>query len=189
VYDGDEQEYTDREKNDVLIQDNQLHIHKIVRINYTTYDLRRQQDVINPNSKPDVMVLSCEEGEDVHPFWYARVLKIFHVFVLHRKSTPESDPETIPPTETHRMDVLWVRWFGLDTDARGGWSSKRCHSISFIPWDEPAAFGFLDPAQVIRGVHVVPNFPRGRTNLRLPPSIARPPSDSDEDWESFYVNM
>jgi hypothetical protein len=185
-YDGDEQEYTDTERNDVIIQDNRLYIHRTLRVNYTSYDLRRQQDIINPASKPDVMVLSCEDGEDVHPFWYARVVKIFHLFVHHHGSAPQTEHT---PIESQRMDVLWVRWFGLDTDARGGWTKKRLHGISFIPCDEPGPFGFLDPAQVVRGVHLIPNFHRGRTDSRLPRSIARPASDEDEDWDSFYVNM
>jgi len=86
------------------------------------------------------------------------------------------------------MDVLWVRWFGLDADARGRWSKKGLQGVSFIPWDDPAPFGFLDPAQVIRGVHLIPNFPRGWTESRLPPSIVRLAGDDDKDWESFYVN-
>ena len=147
--------------------------------------MRRQKDVINPTSHPDVMVLSCEDGEDVHPFWYARVVKIFHVLVLHLGSASQAENASMEP---QRMDVLWVRWFGLDADARGGWSKKRLHGVSFIPWDESGTFGFLDPAQVIRGVHLIPNFPRGRTDSRLPPSIVRPADDHDKDWESFYVN-
>jgi hypothetical protein len=168
--------------------DNQLHIHRTLRVHYTSYDLRRQQDVINPASKPDIMMLSCEDGEDVHPFWYARVVKIFHVFVRHHGSASQMEHT---PMEPQRMDVLWVRWFGLDADVRGGWANKRLHGISFIPWDEPGAFGFLDPAQVIRGVHLIPNFPQGRTDSRLPPgpSIARPADVCDEDWDSFYVNL
>lgn len=164
-----------------------MYYHKTLGINYTSYNLKRQKDVIN-SSHPDVMVLSREDGEDIHPFWYARVVKIFHVFVYHRKST--SQTEHIPTeSETQRMDVLWVRWFGLDTDARGGWSKKRLHGVSFIPWDEPGAFGFLDPSQVVRGVHIIPNFPRGRTDSRLPRSIARPEEEGDEDWDGLYVNM
>ena len=184
-YNGDEQEYTHAQRNSVLIQDNRINLHHTLRVNYTSYDLRRQQDVINPASHPDIMVLSCEDGEDAHPFWYARVVKIFHIFVRHRGSDPEVEDTAMEP---QRMDVLWVRWFGIDTDARGGWSKKRLHGISFIPWDEPGAFGFLNPAQVIRGVHLIPNFPRGRTGSRLPPSTARPADDCDEDWDGFYVN-
>ena len=131
------------------------------------------------------MVLSCEDGDDVHPYWYARVVKIFHVIVHDRRTVPQVEHTH---TEPQRMDVLWVHWFGLDADARGGWSKKGLQGVSFIPWDDPAPFGFLDPAQVIRGVHLIPNFPWGRTESRLPPSIVRLAGDDDKDWESFYMN-
>ena len=185
-YDGDEQEYTHAQRNEVIILDNRLYSHKTLQVNYTSYDLRRQKDVINSTSHPDIMVLSCEDGEDVHPFWYVRVVKIFHLLVRHHVSAPQTELST--PMESQRMDILWVQWFGLDADARGGWSKKGLHGVSFIPWDEPDVFGFLDPAQVVRGVHLIPNFPQGRTHARLPPSIVRPAGDNNEDWESFYVN-
>ena len=52
------------------------------------------------------------------------------------------------------------------------------------------AFGFLDPKEVIRGVHLIPTFHHGRTTTLLPPSItARVPSEKDEDWYYYYVNM
>ena len=52
------------------------------------------------------------------------------------------------------------------------------------------AFGFLDPQEVIRGVHLIPTFYHGQTTTLLPPSItARVPSEKDEDWYYYYVNM
>jgi hypothetical protein len=90
------------------------------------------------------MDLSCEDGEDVHPFWYARVVKTFHLFVCHLGTAPQTEHT---PTEPQHMGVLWVRWFGLDADAQGGWSKKHLHGIAFIPRDETGMFGFLDPAQ------------------------------------------
>lgn len=184
AYDGDEVEYSDTERNNVEIVDNRMYDHKTLRVNYTTYDLRRQQDVISPEFHPDAMVLSCEDGEDTHPYWYARVIKIFHLLVRHHSFGYQSEP-----AEPQRMDVLWVRWFGINMDARGGLSKKRLHGVSFIPWDEGEAFGFLDPAQVIRGVHLIPNFSRGWTERRLPPSMTRRAEDEDKDWDSFYVNL
>jgi len=70
-YDGDEQEYTHTQRNEVLIQDNQIYYHKTLWVNYMLYDLRHQQSIINPTSHSDVMVLSCEDGMDAHPYWYA----------------------------------------------------------------------------------------------------------------------
>ena len=49
--------------------------------------------------------------------------------------------------------------------------------------------GFLDPEQVIRGVHLIPTFARGHTSERLGPSITCQPTENDEDWEGYYINM
>ncbi|KAI0269693.1 hypothetical protein BGY98DRAFT_923973, partial [Russula aff. rugulosa BPL654] len=53
----------------------------------------------------DVMELSCEDGEDIHPFWCARVVKIFHLFVHHYQSAPE---KKYTPMESQHMDMLWM---------------------------------------------------------------------------------
>ena len=140
--------------------------------------MRRQQDSVNPRTHADVIVLAHED-DTAHPFWYARVIGVFHAMVYHRGHS--SAPQ--------RMDFLWVRWFGLDTDAPGGWARKRLHSVSFIPGDDEGAFGFLDPQEVIRGVHLIPAFARGHTSERLGPSIACQEREADEDWEGYYVNM
>lgn len=58
---------------------NQLYRHKVVRINYTTYDLRRDQDSINPRTHPHIITLSMP-GTD-HPFTYGRVIGVFHANV------------------------------------------------------------------------------------------------------------
>jgi len=47
----------------------------ILQVNHTTYDLRREQDTINPSTRADIMVLSHKD-ERTHPYWYARVLGI-----------------------------------------------------------------------------------------------------------------
>ena len=52
---------------------------------YTTYDMWCAQDSINPWTHPDIMLLSGEDHEDSdpHPYWYARVLGIYHAEVCH----------------------------------------------------------------------------------------------------------
>jgi hypothetical protein len=60
--------------------------------------------------------------------------------------------------------------------------------VGFIQGDAPGAFGFLDPQHVVRGVHLIPAFAHGRTEMLLPPSIARSTSDDNEDWTFYYVN-
>ena len=79
-----------------------------MRINYDTYDMRREQDSINPDSHPDIMMIA--PGSYGHPCYYARTLAIFHVYAT---ITPAED-ET---PEWHRFFVCFVRWFEVDFDA------------------------------------------------------------------------
>jgi hypothetical protein len=160
-----------------------------MQVNYTTYDLRRDQDVVNLTNHPDVMVLAKEDEQEQdeqenkpHPFWYARVVGIFHATVKHLG--PKSRSEA--PQE---MEFLFVRWFGRDPSAKFGWEAKRLPRIGFIPYPNEDCFGFLDPALVIRSVHLIPAFSEGQTNELLPPSIARHGSQTNQDWKHFYVNM
>ena len=79
-YDGDEQEFSDDDRNTVCIIDNQLYSVKVLQVNYTTYDVHRGQDSLNPRTQHcDIMVCSHEDDPEAHPYWYARILGIFHV--------------------------------------------------------------------------------------------------------------
>jgi hypothetical protein len=120
-------------------------------MNYTTYDLRREQDSINPRTHADIMVLAHEEDASWHPYWYARVLGIFHMMVEH--VGPNSRR-----TESKQMDFLLVRWFGRHPGVASGWAAKRLPRVGFLSAGDSGAFGFLDPQEVIRGVHLIPAF-------------------------------
>jgi hypothetical protein len=181
-FDGDQPAFSDEDRSSITFVNNRLYKHKVLRVNYTTYDLRRCQDSMNPRTHADIMVLSHEDEEDEskrHPYWYARVIGIFHANVRHVGPNSTS-------SEPQKMEFLWVRWFGRDLTYRAGWRAKRLHRLGF---DEQDPFGFLDPNVVIRGVHLIPAFAHGRTSEKLPPSIARQPSENDEDWIYYYVAM
>ncbi|KJA12543.1 hypothetical protein HYPSUDRAFT_118832, partial [Hypholoma sublateritium FD-334 SS-4] len=47
-----------------------LYRHKVMRINYTTYDVRLGQDSVNARNHADIMVLSRIDED--HPFEYGR---------------------------------------------------------------------------------------------------------------------
>ena len=69
---------------------------------------------------------------------------------------------------------------------------RRLPKVGFVPDDLDAgssAFGFLDPAQVIRGVHLIPSFAEGLTGDLLQLSFARLEYEGDLDWRCYYVNM
>jgi hypothetical protein len=155
--------------------------------------MRRARDSINPRTHPDIMLLSGEDRDDSdpHPYWYARVLGIYHVEVRH-------DHPNAVSSEVQVLEFLWVRWLGQDADYNTGSIGRRLYRVGFVPddlidLDDPSeasgAFGFIDPAEVIRGVHLIPAFAYGKTDGLLGPSIARPLKDDDQDWQYFYVNM
>ncbi|KAJ3778513.1 hypothetical protein FB446DRAFT_768429 [Lentinula raphanica] len=186
-FDGDTHDsFTDEDRQHIRVRDCKVVELQTLRVNYTTYDVRRDQDTINPHSHADVMVLSPETGPDAHPYWYARVLRIFRVWVV--SSHPTASTSRSGPQE---MIVLWVRWLGIDPEHLSGHQSARLPKIGFVDESDPFAFGFLDPAHVIRGCHLLPAFDDKRTNGLLQttePTIARRPGETD-DWQFFYVGI
>ena len=129
------------------------------------------------------MVLSQEREADAHPYWYTCIISIYHTLVRH-----ESSPNPIP------IEFLFVRWYGLDLDCTSqfGWKMRQLLKVGFVPDDpdyESPAFGFLDPAQVIQGIHLIPSFTEGITGDLLEPSFARLEHEGDFDWRCYYVNM
>jgi hypothetical protein len=170
-------QFTNQDRMSLKLINDRIYRHKVLRVNYTTYNVRRDQDSLNPRTHADVMVLS---RDDTHPYWYARIVGIFHAMALQTGPKSKSrDPE--------KMEFLFVRWFGLDYDEVGGWKTKKLHEIGFVGGDE--AFGFINPADIIRGVHLIPRFSLGRTKQLLGPSFARSVVEKDEDWVRYCVNM
>ena len=56
-----------------------------------------------------------------------------------------------------------------------------------VGFDEGSdAFGFVDPAIVIRAAHLIPAFAHGRDRQGLRESIAQ--NDKAGDWSYYYVN-
>ncbi|KZT55342.1 hypothetical protein CALCODRAFT_437337 [Calocera cornea HHB12733] len=170
----------------LYIVGHRIYWHAALRLNYTTYNLARGQDYINPNTDHcNIMMLSSAE-DDQHPYWYARVLRIFHVVVSH----PKHDHGT-----PQRMDALFVRWLGSDPDASydAGWEASRMDRVGFVHEDDEEAFGFVDPSWAIREVHLCPAFVEGRTaDLLTSASLARDSGSaifrhSHEDWRLYYV--
>ena len=155
-------------------------------VNYTSYDIRRDSDLVNPRSHPDIMVVSPDsETNDTSPFWYARVLKIFHADVW------TSHPD-VRDSSIHSMNILWVRWFGSEPDYNWGFSCGCLPKIGFVEWNDPFSFTFLDPGHVVRGCHLIPAFAEGRTSALLPEgkSAARVlVTEETDDWLNFYVGM
>lgn len=161
-----------------------MYSHQVLRINYTTYDVRRGQDSINPfNSRRYIMLKAYDDQTTptCHPFWYAEVLRIFHINVVH--IGPRSKTQA-----PKRFYFLWIRWLGTEPGYRAGWKAFRLDRVGFVaPEHDSPRFGFLDPDSVIRGAHLMPAFMYGLTSRFLAPSLIIR-DVNEQDWESFYVN-
>ena len=76
---GGERSFPQATRNRLIFVGDKLYRHKVLRINYTTYDNRRVQDSLNPRSYANIMVFSHEgQSENFHPYWYARIIGLFH---------------------------------------------------------------------------------------------------------------
>ncbi|THG93071.1 hypothetical protein EW145_g8482 [Phellinidium pouzarii] len=180
----DELVFSDEERRSVVIRNDRIYQLKRLQNHYTTYDLQQKYDSINPtSSNSDIMVLSQDSDPEqcrLCPFWYARVICVFHTEV-HWKNDPYP----------RRVDFLWVRWFGRDTNHAFGDDTCRLEHIRFVTEEDGSdPFGFIDPSSVVRAVHLIPCFHSGRTQVLLGASaLARVKEPGCVlDWESFYVN-
>lgn len=182
---GDETQYTDYQLRDteIRIDKSCIYSHATAAFNYTTYDVRREQDTDNVNSQRcDIMLRSHETNDNdnrgIHPYWYARIVGIYHCNVYYKDSRTKQ-----------RLEFLFVRWFGQVEDWLGGPSSLRLNKIGFVPdGDETGAFGFLDPAQVLRACHIVPVYADGRTSELLDARSTYRDDSYEGDWATYYVN-
>jgi len=184
-FDGDtNQLFSEDNRNSVRIRNNVIFRLATLRVNYTTYDMRRDFDTINSKTHPFVMVPSPETERGAHPFWYAAVLGVFHADVQY---TGEDSRDF----RHNRMEFLWVRWLGVVPGRSFSQKHAQLPKIGFVPDSDEFAFGFLDPSHVVRGCHLIPSFVDGKTQDLLSTdgrSLGRVGTE-DDDWANYYVGM
>ncbi|EDR00088.1 uncharacterized protein LACBIDRAFT_314828 [Laccaria bicolor S238N-H82] len=152
--------FTDQDLSTIQFEHKRLYKHRTLHINYTSYDMRRLQDTLNPYSEHcNIMVLTNEEPgtSESHPYWYARIIGIFHANIFH------VDPKSTSPGNTHTMDFLWVCWFGHNTEYHSRFKARCLPHIRFFNGKEDCTFGFLDPNDIIRAAHLMPAFSQGHS--------------------------
>jgi hypothetical protein len=167
--------------NTIIIKDDRMYRHNIARFNYTTYDVRRAQDVINPRtSHCNVMVLCPDTGiqDEGHRYMYAKVLGIYHVNVIFiGNGMVDYTPL--------RMEFLWIRWYE-PIDQRSTWETSTLDRLTFPPLAHEQSFDFLDPADVLRGCHIIPRFSSCKKHVGGL-GVSASAGDKD-DWNEYYVN-
>jgi hypothetical protein len=70
----------------VAFKDNRIYSHQLLKMNYTTYDVRRNQDIIHVGTPQcNVMFLNPSYTADSrlteHPYLYGKILGVFHADV------------------------------------------------------------------------------------------------------------
>nr|GAT47145.1 predicted protein [Mycena chlorophos] len=182
---GNDQPLSNEALLNVVIKKDLLYAHATMQVNYTTYDVRRAQDVLNPRTRR-FFIVHAQDPIDSHKFWYGEIIGIFHCYVLLADYAEDNDLG-----QFQRVEFLWVRWFQRDMSYRCGFEKKRLPRVNYIYADDPDAdaFGFLDPHDVVRGCHLIPAFRYGRTVDYLPKSIARRSCEGDQDWTFYYANL
>ncbi|KAG2045967.1 hypothetical protein BDR06DRAFT_1040545 [Suillus hirtellus] len=141
------------------------------------------QDIINPSTSHCNIMLLGHASEDSnatseqHPYLYARILGVYHVNVTY------IGPGIIR-YHSHRIDFLWVRWYQYVDEG-----SSQCPSLDrvcFPPMAELDAFGFVDPNDILRCCHAIPQFSQ---HLRHLDGKGVSHCAQDQlDWKFYYIN-
>ncbi|KAH7917995.1 hypothetical protein BV22DRAFT_1025326, partial [Leucogyrophana mollusca] len=168
----------------VILKNDCIYKHNLVRINYTAYDVQHTQDIVNPWTEHcNIMMLAQQDSADPthpvrHPFCYTKVLGIYHTNIIY----------VGPGMVDYRakwMEVLWVHWCEL-VELQATWNSGRLDAVQFVPMAEDDAFGFIDPSDVMRSCHLIPTFSKGTLH---PDGVAMSHCAQDgDDWKLYYVN-
>ncbi|RDB16269.1 hypothetical protein Hypma_003008 [Hypsizygus marmoreus] len=131
---ANEPQEADVDPNLMYIKRDTMFQHNIARINYTTYDIRRAQDIINPKTDHrDIMLLENDDHAS-HQYRYARVLGIFHVNVIYAGYIFGKRSY-----EAHRMEFLFVdrdmvmryHW-GLGIGHIYSWKTATTYPLSIL---------------------------------------------------------
>ena len=83
-YNEDEQEFTSEERNTIYFVNNRVLQPKRFQVNYTTYDICHEQDMLCPGHDAFIMMLSRENDPGAHPFWYMQILGAFLIPLHYR---------------------------------------------------------------------------------------------------------
>ena len=65
--------------------------------------------------------------------------------------------------------------------------SRHLDSLSFLPWNAEDAVGFIDPADVLHGCHIIPAFFTMKS-FSNGGDLSSCACDS-EDWNTYYISQ
>jgi hypothetical protein len=170
--------FSDSERSSILVPTSSITQHPTLRVQYTSYDVRRAQDTFNPRFNHHFVMVTSGDSSPDHPYWYAKILGIYHANIIWSNDAANHTPR--------RMEFLWVRWMELVEP--GSWDRCELDRVAYIPANTYRdAFGFLDPALVLRAAHLIPAFNFGRSPNPTGHALALD-DRTEGDWHSYYVN-
>ncbi|TFK16819.1 hypothetical protein FA15DRAFT_606329 [Coprinopsis marcescibilis] len=166
----------------VVLSNNRIFSHKLMKISYTAYDVRLDEDILHVDTpRSNVMMLNASfnrNNNDSHPFVYAKVLGIFHADVSFLGFLANGHRDL----SSRRLEFLWVHWYQL-VEQNCELSLDR---VSLLPTSSPSAFGFIDPASVVRCVHIIPQFSQKR--IRPDGQATSAWANDAEAWKFYFIN-
>ena len=165
----------------VVIKDDRIYTHKIMRIKYTTYDARRDEDIIHLDTEQtNVMLLNpaYSYGSPIHPFSYGKVIAILHAEVAFVGDIARQGAEYV----YYPIEFLWVRWYKILPSS----SNSELDKVELLPIDHTGAHSFIDPSQVLRACHIVPDFESG---VRYQDGRGKSEVANDRaDWDKYFIH-
>lgn len=172
----------------VVLQQSRIYSHKILRLYYTTYNVRRDEDVIHIGTPQcnDILLndRSSKESNEEHVYLYAKVLGVFHTNVAYVGGlSGEEGKRRQLATTFQRMDFVWVHWYNY----LGPRDELSLDRLSLSPLQSGTALDFLDPQDILRGVHLVPQFSLGQSSIPRP-SFQFSSGKGQDLWKSYYIN-
>ncbi|KZP13244.1 hypothetical protein FIBSPDRAFT_662191, partial [Athelia psychrophila] len=171
----------------ILGRHNRFFEHRILRVNYTSYDVRRDQDMINAYSSHCNIMVLCRSCDDINvidnhlSYRYGRVIGAYHVNVIY------NGPGRVN-LNSHRLEFLWIRWYNQIGREGDDWNSRRLSRLHFGPLQDESAFGFIDPSDVLRGCHIIPRFSLNKVHTDPTHGGWSRLAGDRSDWKEYYIN-
>lgn len=166
----------------LIFKNDRIYTHKIMRIKYMTYDTRRDEDVIHLDTPQcNVMFLNQDYsyGGPNHPFTYGKVIGILHAEVSYVGDIGRQGSDYVYCP----IEFLWVRWYRVQQLPPGDF---ELHQLELLPIDAPASHGFVDPLDVLRACHIIPNFQEGPM---YDEGVGKSTVANDgSDWNRYFIN-
>jgi len=118
-------------------------------------------------------------GHQDRRFIYGKVVYIYHVHVIYI-GVGMGDYTPL------QMEFLWVCWYE-PMDNLSAWETSTLDRVRFPPRVDKYLFDFLDPADVLRGCHIILSFAKGK---RHPEGLGMSACARDnDDLHGYFVNQ